>query len=824
MKNTSIQFANGDDIRNYLALKADKLTTYSKTEVDAMIAAVAGGGAQAVIVETIAARDALDPKPGLVWVQDASADPTVTRGAAMYLWNAVSEVWIKTAETESMDVTITWDLVQNKPANLTLLGNTTNAANGLVVLSATSQYPAFNGALITGLNASNIGSGTVGTAYLPIASSSAKGIASFSDSHFTVTSGNVEIRTATTSTLGIVKIGTNLSIDGTGSVSVPAATLAVAGVTKLGGATLAATPADDVAATEAAVKAAIDAVEVDLATYTTAGIASFNSAQFTVSSGAVSIKSGTTSTAGIVKLGGTAMGNAADVAATELAVQNYVTANSLSSVAVGSGLSGAGTAGSPITLDLSAYTTASAAITATNTLTITNPAAYIGFNTNSGLQLESRGVGGITIANKGAGNLQWQVASLDKLKLSTDGGTSFASPNTANGFVVALPSGKIDASLLEFASAADMSTGTSTTLLVNPKLVKDYVNSISSGLTSVTVASNGGLTGDGTTEAPMAIDLSNYSTGIIKLTGTTSLDLIGSDANVITIGRATHGVQVGASGSSGGVYINSLQAVAITGTNISLTPTSSSGRIDIGGTQPSKQGIVQIGVSSLANLRLAVNSTTGAAANTAGGLVVLGADGKIDPSLYVAGGSITVATTNSGLTGDGSTANPLKLDLSDYSETTLSLKGDSGELYGDPTGFGLKQGSVYVNLPTAGGLDIRTPVDELLLNQHPSNTAGGFAVVGSDGKLPSAIVPATTYNTMTIQQSTFATADAAYGGKYYELSGICDVTISDADGYEVHFDIKYDYANKKTRVYIPDSLPAGTISNWTLVYGAKTVA
>ena len=77
---------------------------------------------------------------------------------------------------------------------------------------------------------------------------------------------------------------------------------------------------------------------------------------------------------------------------------------------------------------------------------------------------------------------------------------------------------------------------------------------------------------------------------------------------------------------------------------------------------------------------------------------------------------------------------------------------------------------------------------------------------------------------MILQQTTFATADATYGGKYYELNGICDVTISDADGYEVGFDVKYDHTNKKTRVYIPDSLPSGTIVDWTLVYGAKTVA
>ena len=75
-----------------------------------------------------------------------------------------------------------------------------------------------------------------------------------------------------------------------------------------------------------------------------------------------------------------------------------------------------------------------------------------------------------------------------------------------------------------------------------------------------------------------------------------------------------------------------------------------------------------------------------------------------------------------------------------------------------------------------------------------------------------------------VQQSTFATTDSTYGGKYYELNGICDVIITDADGYEVKFDIKHNYSTTKTLVYMPDSLAANTISNWTMIYGSRTIA
>ena len=75
---------------------------------------------------TIAARDALTvANDGIktndfVYVVDASGDPTVNSGAALYIATVTGGVitYDKMAEYESMDVVVSWNDVQNKPANI----------------------------------------------------------------------------------------------------------------------------------------------------------------------------------------------------------------------------------------------------------------------------------------------------------------------------------------------------------------------------------------------------------------------------------------------------------------------------------------------------------------------------------------------------------------------------------------------------------------------------------------------------------------------------------------------------------------------------------
>lgn len=72
---------------------------------------------ECLVKATIAERDAVSDKfQGMhVWVTDASSDPTVASGAAEYIWNG--EAWIKISEAESLDVTVSWANIANKPSS-----------------------------------------------------------------------------------------------------------------------------------------------------------------------------------------------------------------------------------------------------------------------------------------------------------------------------------------------------------------------------------------------------------------------------------------------------------------------------------------------------------------------------------------------------------------------------------------------------------------------------------------------------------------------------------------------------------------------------------
>lgn len=218
--------------------------------------------------------------------------------------------------------------------------------------------------------------------------------------------------------------------------------------------------------------------------------------------------------------------------------------------------------------------------------------------------------------------------------------------------------------------------------------------------------------------------------------------------------------------------------------------------------------------------------------NTANGLVQLGSDGKIPTNLYeqAEGGLTSVNTgsaTNTGLTGDGTASSPISLDLSNYGTGNAISLTSAG-------GFTFKIGTVAVmTLNTDANAHFAThtylaenPEANVYFHGNATNTANGFVVLGADGKVPSSLLPemSQSWTKVTINQSSFATSDDTYGGSYYELDGICSVEVYDADGYKVEFDVKCDFTNSKTRIYIPSGLTADTISNWTLLYLAKSIA
>lgn len=192
-------------------------------------------------------------------------------------------------------------------------------------------------------------------------------------------------------------------------------------------------------------------------------------------------------------------------------------------------------------------------------------------------------------------------------------------------------------------------------------------------------------------------------------------------------------------------------------------------------------------------------------------------------------GYLTSITTGQGLSGAGTVASPLTLNLSNYStNSTIKMVSAAGavNLISNTGEAGLYSGSnVYVKALTD---TVELKATTVSLNGHAQNTSGGFVVVDSStGKIPESLLPEignASWTKVTLNQADFATEDTTYGGSYKELDGVCSVEVYDAGGYKVEFDVKCDFTGMKTRIYIPSGLSASTISNWTLLYLAKTIA
>lgn len=92
--------------------------------INALIAAElanwTGSSNQVQIAADMPARDALAANAThnlMVVVIDASGDPTVDSGSALYAYDLASTTWFKLAEYESMDVVIDWNYIQNGPSS-----------------------------------------------------------------------------------------------------------------------------------------------------------------------------------------------------------------------------------------------------------------------------------------------------------------------------------------------------------------------------------------------------------------------------------------------------------------------------------------------------------------------------------------------------------------------------------------------------------------------------------------------------------------------------------------------------------------------------------
>ena len=95
-------------------------TTVSKADVNTAISTAIGALDVSNSVEfaaNIAARDAMTlTKSAFVYVADATADATVSAGAAMYLYDLANTTWHKVTEYESLDLELSWDNIDGKPS------------------------------------------------------------------------------------------------------------------------------------------------------------------------------------------------------------------------------------------------------------------------------------------------------------------------------------------------------------------------------------------------------------------------------------------------------------------------------------------------------------------------------------------------------------------------------------------------------------------------------------------------------------------------------------------------------------------------------------
>lgn len=107
-------------LRILLETTAEQVKTADGSNVEEKLKELSNliaAGHNVFIKANIGERDAIDSKKAgdRCYVTDATGDPTVTKGAAEYIWDGSK--WVKTYEAESLDLVLDWALIQNKPSS-----------------------------------------------------------------------------------------------------------------------------------------------------------------------------------------------------------------------------------------------------------------------------------------------------------------------------------------------------------------------------------------------------------------------------------------------------------------------------------------------------------------------------------------------------------------------------------------------------------------------------------------------------------------------------------------------------------------------------------
>lgn len=252
--------------------------------------------------------------------------------------------------------------------------------------------------------------------------------------------------------------------------------------------------------------------------------------------------------------------------------------------------------------------------------------------------------------------------------------------------------------------------------------------------------------------------LTNLPTGAVDLSAYTGgINLNSTNDSAVAIkfnsGNPTYNAEL--SMSSSGVTLSGYGDVSLEHTGGSYL------RLTSGEATLSSNASLALSAGSRLTISASEGIYLGAAGlNTAGGLVKVGDDGKIPSSLYDAG------------SGGGS-----EIDWSNVNAELISFSADRKMGFSSYGGIEISGGDLLINTSSinfgeAGGtvitFDLSTLDDLKIFHADTAttstpNTAGGFAIVGLDGKLPASILPESSGGDTSALETRVTTLETTVG-------------------------------------------------------------
>lgn len=120
--------------------------------IDIKIAASQAAESMIQIAADITARNALGTAATanlITLVTNATGDPTVASGSALYAYNKATTTWTKLSEFESMDVVLQWANIQGKPTSTVAAIDSAVAASHTHANKATLDLLGVTGGVLT---------------------------------------------------------------------------------------------------------------------------------------------------------------------------------------------------------------------------------------------------------------------------------------------------------------------------------------------------------------------------------------------------------------------------------------------------------------------------------------------------------------------------------------------------------------------------------------------------------------------------------------------------------------------------------------------------